>query len=242
VLLHHTATRVAKVHGERMPATAELSSYIKNPHLAHTTSTSSHTINSLKLHIQSIQHPPTMSDNAVKPWTDHDLVSTSQPFILRPNLYSLHPASLSHQRRRTVRRHTRHQSTPPPSPSTQLLTDIIQGSKYPIGRNASGFKQKFNHLKKDLRPKLDAIVAGVPVDSVTSATPKKGTPKKPTAPKTSTPRKRKAADDGDDGEKATPRKRGRPKKVVEVEEEEEFVKAEVDEDDVKEESESGDMD
>jgi hypothetical protein len=129
----------------------------------------------------------------------------------------------------------------PPS-STQLPTNTIQGSKYPVGRNASGFKQKLNHLKKDLRPKLDAIVAGVPVDSVTSATPKKGTPKKPTAPKASTPRKRKAADDGDEGEKATPRKRGRPKKVIEAEEEEEFVKAEVEEDDVKEESESGDVD
>jgi hypothetical protein len=134
----------------------------------------------------------------------------------------------------------------PPS-STPLPTDTTQGSKYPVGRNASGFKQKLNHFKKDLRPKLDAIVAGVPVDSVTSAIPKKGTPKKPTAPKASTPRKRKAADDGDEGEKATPRKRGRPKKVVEVEEEEEeeeeeFVKAEVEEDDVKEESESGDVD
>jgi hypothetical protein len=127
---------------------------------------------------------------------------------------------------------------PPLSP--RLPTDTTQGSKYPVGRNACGFRQKFNHLKRDLRPKLDAIVAGVPVDSATSATPKKATPKKSTAPKTSTPRKRKAADDGDEGEKATPRKRGRPKKVVEVEEE--FVKAEVEEYDVKEKSESGDVD
>jgi hypothetical protein len=184
-----------------------------------------------------------MSDNAIKPWTDHDLVSTSQPFPLHPISYSLHLAPLPYQRRRTVQRRTRHQGTPLPSPSTQLPTDTTQGSKYPVGRNASGFKQKFNHLKKALRPKLDAIVAGVPVDSATSATPKKATPKKPTAPKTSTPRKRKAADDGDGGEEATPRKRGRPKKVVEVEEEEEeVVKAEIEEDDVKEESESGDVD
>ena len=70
-------------------------------------------------------------------------------------------------------------------------------------------------LKKTLKPEIDAIKAGTPLTSA-ATTPKKATPKK-----SATPRKRKSAGvNGDgDGEEATPKKRGRPKKVVETEEE-----------------------
>ncbi|KAH4862243.1 hypothetical protein HBI29_071680 [Parastagonospora nodorum] len=74
---------------------------------------------------------------------------------------------------------------------------------YPPGRNANGFRQKINNLKRELKGEFESIKAGNPVDS---------TPKKKTADATpkSTPRKRKAAAE-EDGEE-TPKKRGRPKK------------------------------
>jgi len=90
-----------------------------------------------------------------------------------------------------------------------------QDAPYPAGRNANGFRQKINALKRELQPEFESIKAGNPVES----TPKKktttdGTPK-------STPRKRKAAKD-EDGED-TPKKRGRPKKNAVAEPETEPV-------------------
>jgi hypothetical protein len=119
--------------------------------------------------------------------------------------------------------------TPHPS---QPPSDTTQGAKYPVGRNACGFRQKFNHLKKALRPELDAIQAGNPLDGA-AYTPKKATPKKAAAPKASTPRKRKSMDSDNDGADAAPKKRGRPKKVAEAEVKlEDGVKEESDFDDV----------
>ncbi|KAH7091256.1 hypothetical protein FB567DRAFT_577172 [Paraphoma chrysanthemicola] len=78
---------------------------------------------------------------------------------------------------------------------------------YPPGRNANGFRQKINALKRELKGEFESIKAGNPIDG----TPKKkgasgdGTPK-------STSRKRKGKTDGEEGENASPKKRGRPKK------------------------------
>ncbi|KAH7081543.1 hypothetical protein BKA63DRAFT_599873 [Paraphoma chrysanthemicola] len=78
---------------------------------------------------------------------------------------------------------------------------------YPSGRNANGFRQKINALKRELKGEFESIKAGNPIDG----TPKKkgtsgdGTPK-------STSKKRKGKTDGEEGENASPKKRGRPKK------------------------------
>lgn len=75
----------------------------------------------------------------------------------------------------------------------------------PIGRNASGIRQKINKLKNAMRPEIDALKAGEPLAASRDGTPKKS----------ATGRKRKAEDAGNaDG---TPKKRGgRKKKKAEV--------------------------
>ncbi|OAL01335.1 hypothetical protein IQ06DRAFT_140014 [Phaeosphaeriaceae sp. SRC1lsM3a] len=83
---------------------------------------------------------------------------------------------------------------------------------YPANRNANGFRQKINTLKRDMKTEIESYKSGGSAD----ASPKKkavdGTPKAKGG------RKRKAASDDDDDN--APKKRGRPAKKTAVEEEE----------------------
>lgn len=68
---------------------------------------------------------------------------------------------------------------------------------YPPGRNANGFRQKINALKRELQGEFKSIKAGNPIDSTTKP---KGTPRK----------RKTAAAEGDSEE--SPKKKERAKK------------------------------
>lgn len=78
-------------------------------------------------------------------------------------------------------------------------TNDLQNAPTPAGRNASGCAQKIGKVKKALKNDIEALKAGLPVGDVKA----KGTKGK------------RKADDSGEGEK--PKKRGRPKKVVKSE-------------------------
>ncbi|KAF2030829.1 hypothetical protein EK21DRAFT_36818, partial [Setomelanomma holmii] len=104
----------------------------------------------------------------------------------------------------------------------ELLVSLVKTLEYsnatlqyteaacPPGRNANGFRQKINALKRNMKDEIEAIKAG-------NGNPVKSTPNKKAAngdgtPK-STPRKRKGKADGEENEgDASAKKRGRAKK------------------------------
>jgi hypothetical protein len=151
-------------------------------------------------------------------WTEHDLVSKDQ-FLTQTRTHITQLVSLVNVIETSgVTLDFKVCSTDALQP-TRLVSNNAQSAQYPVGRNANGFSQKFNVLKKTLRPEIDAIKAGVPFDGANTTLKKTATPKKPAAPKSDTPRKRKASKSDDGSEDAAPKKRGRPKKVVKKEEE-----------------------
>jgi len=143
-----------------------------------------------------------MADKSAKSgWTDREIVSISTPHPTPTNAY---PPQLVCLLNVMEYSNCKLEYSASPSPLFHLPpTNLLQDAPYPPGRNANGFRQKINMLKRELKSEFESIKAGNPVDS---------TPKKKAADATpkSTPRKRKAAA-GEDGEE-TPKKRGRPKK------------------------------